>query len=68
MVKTTDPIVLQVMEEYNNRSIVGINKYGKTMAQNDGELLYWLQHIKEELMDATLYVQRAIEEVRKRPR
>jgi hypothetical protein len=36
---------------------VGIAKYGKTMEREDLSTLDWLQHLQEELMDATLYIE-----------
>ena len=45
------------------RSNKGIAKYGTTMADNPLSPLEWLQHLQEELMDATLYIERLKEEV-----
>ena len=50
-----DKIVQTVIEAYKKRSEVGIAKYGKTMEREDLSTLDWLQHLQEELMDATLY-------------
>ena len=52
-----DKIVQTVIEAYNKRSEVGIAKYGKTMEREDLSTLDWLQHLQEELMDATLYIE-----------
>jgi hypothetical protein len=52
-----DKIVQTVVEAYKKRSEVGIAKYGKTMEREDLSALDWLQHLQEELMDATLYVE-----------
>ena len=52
-----DKIVQAVIEAYKERSKVGIEKYGKTMEREDLSALDWLQHLQEELMDATLYVE-----------
>ena len=49
-----DKIVQTVIEAYKERSKVGIEKYGKTMEREDLSALDWLQHLQEELMDATL--------------
>jgi len=43
---------------------VGEVKYGVTMERADLTLLEWLQHLQEELMDAAVYVQRLMEEVK----
>ena len=61
--KYSDPIVEKVIESYRERSNKGIAKYGTTMADNPLSTLQWLQHLQEELMDATLYIERLKEEV-----
>lgn len=53
-----DPIVETVVEKYRQRSDIGIQKYGKTLARNDLDFGDWLTHLQEELMDATLYIER----------
>ncbi|MDB4486529.1 hypothetical protein N9014_00285 [bacterium] len=52
-----DKIVQKVIEAYKERSKVGIEKYGQTMEREDLSALDWLQHLQEELMDATLYIE-----------
>jgi hypothetical protein len=54
----TDKFVEQVIEKYNQRSKVGIEKYGTTLMREDLSRLDWLNHLQEELMDATLYVEK----------
>lgn len=51
-----DKVVHQVKKEYDIRSCIGIKKYGKTLEENNTD--DFLQHLKEELMDATLYIQK----------
>jgi len=51
-----DSIVLQVAEKYNHRSQAGIDKYGTTLEQNNHD--NYLKHLQEELMDATLYLEK----------
>jgi hypothetical protein len=53
-----DPIVETVVQKYRQRSDVGIQKYGKTLTRNDLDFGDWLTHLQEELMDATLYIER----------
>lgn len=53
-----DPIVEEVRAMLLARQQVGFRKYGKNMDRTDIDLLGWLQHLQEELLDATLYVQR----------
>jgi hypothetical protein len=52
----TDSIVDQVVRKYEIRSAVGINKYGTTLQTNNKD--NFLQHLQEELMDATLYIEK----------
>jgi hypothetical protein len=52
-----DKIVKRVMEAYKLRSNEGIRKYGTTLERDDLSVLDWLQHLQEELMDATLYIE-----------
>jgi hypothetical protein len=53
-----DPIVESVAKKFADRSNVGYGKYGTTLDSNDGDLDYWLNHLQEELMDATLYIEK----------
>ncbi len=54
----TDQIVLRVLAKYAQRSEAGIEKYGTTLMRDDLNLIDWLNHLQEELMDATLYIER----------
>jgi hypothetical protein len=58
MEKHTDSIVEGVIAKFQQRSEVGINKYGKTLDRTDLNYKDWLNHIQEELMDAILYCER----------
>jgi arsenate reductase-like glutaredoxin family protein len=52
----TDKIVQQVIDKFNQRSEVGIKKYGTTLEQNNND--DFLNHLQEELMDAILYIEK----------
>jgi len=52
----TDPIVESIVEQFIKRSEVGIEKYGTTLEENNND--DFLQHLKEELMDAVLYIEK----------
>jgi hypothetical protein len=54
-----DPIVERVREKYHTRSQVGIMKYGTTLAQNSKD--NYFIHLQQELMDATLYIEKMLE-------
>ena len=58
MQEEQDSIVKSVLNSYKERSRVGIEKYNKTMDRNDLSTSEWLQHLQEELMDATLYIEK----------
>ena len=53
-----DPIVQSVIDKFQERSDVGIAKYGTTLQDNQLTTLEWLTHLQEELMDATLYIEK----------
>lgn len=56
--KIQDPILLKVLAKYYERSQRGIEKYGRTLDRDDLNLIDWLNHLQEELMDATLYIEK----------
>ena len=60
-----DPILLKVLAKYYERSERGIEKYGRTLDRDDIDLMGWLNHLQEELMDATLYVEKLKHELNK---
>jgi len=51
-----DPIVDQVIAKFQNRSDVGIRKYGTTLQSNNKD--NYLLHLQEELMDACNYIEK----------
>jgi len=53
-----DVIVQEVKQMYEERSQVGIAKYGTTLEHSTQNTLEFVQHLQEELMDATLYLQK----------
>lgn len=59
----SDPVVEAVRKDLLDRSNVGIQKYGTTLADNKGDLRYWLQHTYEETLDKANYLKRAIMEI-----
>ena len=58
-----DQIVLSVMAKYAERSETGLRKYGTTLDREDLTLEQWINHLQEELMDATLYLSRIKKEI-----
>ena len=53
-----DKIVESVVNKFNERSELGIKKYKTTLAENNTD--NFLIHLQEELMDATLYIEKLI--------
>ena len=53
-----DTIVESVIEQFKERSNVGIKKYGITLDRTDLTRLEWLQHAQEEAMDLILYLEK----------
>mgnify|MGYP000863641729 CR=1 FL=1 len=49
-------IVENLKKEFDKRSEIGQEKYGTTLKDNDTD--DFLQHLKEELMDAILYIEK----------
>jgi len=56
--KDTDPIVESVKKKYDARSRRGIEKYNTTLQDNPDGFYAFLNHLQEELMDATLYIEK----------
>lgn len=55
MVNKKDAIVEAVREDLHQRSVLGIKKYGTTLAENNGDMKYFAQMMYEELLDGALY-------------
>ena len=58
MHRDADPIVESVVDKFRQRSRTGMQKYGVSLERNDINLLDWLNHLQEELMDAVNYIER----------
>lgn len=54
----------EVIKKYEQREAVGLKKYGTTVDREDLTPEEWAIHLQEELMDATLYIQRLIEKIK----
>ena len=57
-----DEIVEKVVGKFLERSQVGITKYGTTLENNNKD--NYLVHLQEELMDASIYVERIKSELK----
>jgi hypothetical protein len=58
-----DSIVNSVVDKYQQRSDIGQKKYGTSLDRGDLNIVQWLNHLQEELMDATLYIEKLKAEV-----
>ena len=59
-----DNNVNEICLEYMKRAEHGFKKYGVTTERRDLDLMDWIQHLKEELMDATVYIHRIQKELK----
>ena len=60
-----DPVVEANREELLRRSEAGLNKYGIGLDRGDLTALQWLQHLREELLDAVNYVEALRQQIAK---
>ena len=58
-----DSIVRKIVEKFIQRSNVGIEKYGTTLDRDDLNVLDWIQHSQEEMMDGILYLEKLKEQI-----
>ena len=59
-----DSYVQLVKAKFEQRSQTGIKKYNTTLEREDLNLQEWLNHLQEELMDATLYIEKLKSELK----
>jgi hypothetical protein len=59
-----DPNVENVTIALKSRMEAGYKKYGVTTERTDIDLLGWLQHLQEELLDAAVYIERLKKEIK----
>jgi hypothetical protein len=57
-----DAIVESLINKYQQRSKLGIGKYGTTLEENNTD--NFLIHLQEELMDASLYIEKLLSKLR----
>ena len=53
-----DSIVTSVIEQFTKRAEFGEKKYGVNLDREDLSFKEWVTHMKEELMDAILYLEK----------
>jgi hypothetical protein len=57
-----DSIVTSIIEQFTERSLKGKEKYGVDLDRTDLDLLDWIEHAKQEHMDAILYLEKIKQE------
>jgi hypothetical protein len=57
-----DSIVTSIIDQFEKRAIKGKEKYGVDLDRNDLTLLEWIEHAKQEHMDAILYLEKIKQE------
>jgi hypothetical protein len=57
-IHTTDSIVDSVIDQFVSRARFGKEKYGTDLDRNDLSVLDWIEHAKQEHMDAILYLEK----------
>jgi len=53
-----DSVVTTIIEQFKERSACGKAKYGVDLDRTDLTLLEWIEHAKQEHMDAILYLEK----------
>ena len=53
-----DSIVASIIKQFEDRSTAGKKKYGTDLDRQDLSLLDWIEHVKQEHMDAILYLEK----------
>ena len=53
-----DSVVTTIIEQFKERSERGKAKYGVDLDRTDLTLLEWIEHAKQEHMDAILYLEK----------
>ncbi len=53
-----DSVVQSIIDAFISRAKLGKEKYGQTLDRDDLSVLEWIQHAKEEHMDAILYLEK----------
>jgi len=57
-----DSIVTSIIKQFEERSAKGKAKYGVDLDRTDLTLLEWIEHAKQEHMDAILYLEKIKQE------
>ncbi len=61
-IKQTDSVVDSIIDQFVERASFGKTKYGVDMDREDLSILEWIEHAKQEHMDAILYLEKIKQE------
>ena len=61
-----DKNVEKVITQLRDREEEGLRKYGVNTERKDLSALEWLQHLQEELMDASVYIEKLKNELKEK--
>jgi hypothetical protein len=53
-----DSVVTSIIEQFTSRAKMGKAKYGVDLDRTDLSLVEWIEHAKQEHMDAILYLEK----------
>jgi hypothetical protein len=53
-----DSIIKSIINQFTTRAEIGETKYGVNMDRNDLSFPEWITHMKQELMDAIIYLEK----------
>jgi hypothetical protein len=57
-IKVTDSVVDSIIDQFVERATFGKQKYGVDLDREDLSVLEWIEHAKQEHMDAILYLEK----------
>lgn len=57
-IKVTDSVVDSIIDQFVERATFGKQKYGTDLDREDLSILEWIEHAKQEHMDAILYLEK----------
>ena len=57
-IKVTDSVVDAIIDQFVERATFGKQKYGVDLDREDLSILEWIEHAKQEHMDAILYLEK----------
>lgn len=61
-----DSIVTSIIGKFEDRAIIGKQKYGTDLDRKDLTREEWINHAQEELMDGILYLEKLKQETKRR--